>query len=80
MWKFVNQLKTQGKEAWVNLNMPKPKLQIKTDKKFPTEYTFIESINKFKDLVTDADLKEANDQARKHFKNQCKQLFIILKD
>ena len=80
MWKMVNQLKAQGKEAWVNLNMSKPKLQIKSDKKYPTEYTFVESINKFKDLVKDAGLKEANDQARKHFKNQCKQLFIILSD
>ena len=60
--------------------MVKPKLQIKSDKKYPTEYTFVESVARFKNLITDADLKEINDQARKFFKNQCKQLFIVLVD
>ncbi len=81
MWKIVNKLKEQqGKEAWVNVNYTKPRIQVKSDKKFPTEYTYVAAIEKFKDLLTDDDLKEVNAQAKKFFNGQCKQLFLILKD
>ena len=80
MWKIVNKLKEQGKEAWVNVNFNKPKLQIKGDKKYPTEFSFVAAVEKYRNLLQEADLKEANEQARKFFKGQCKTLFIVLSD
>jgi len=80
MWKIVNKLKEEGKEAWVNVNMNKPKLQIKNEAKYPTELTFVQAITKYKGLLTDPELKEANDLTRRHYRGQCKQVFIVLKD
>jgi len=80
MWIIVNKLKEDGKESWVNTNNSKPKLQVKSDKKFPTDYTFVAAVTKFKDLLKEEDLKEINAQAKKFFKGQCKQLFVVLKD
>jgi hypothetical protein len=80
MWIIVNKLKAQGKECWVNTNTNKPKLQVKTEKKFPTDYSYVAAVTKFKDLIEEDDLTEVNAQARKFFKGQCKQLFIILKE
>ncbi len=80
MWKIVNKLKEEGKEAWVNVNMNKPKLQIKNEAKYLTELTFLQAVTKYKGHLTDPELKEANDLARRHFRGQCKQVFIVLKD
>jgi hypothetical protein len=80
MWIIVNKLKADGKEAWVNMSTSKPKLQVKTDKKYPTDYTFVSAVTKYKDLLLEDDLKEVTIQARKFFKGQCKQLFVVLKD
>jgi hypothetical protein len=81
MWIIVNKLKEQGKEAWVNTNFTKPKLQVKTkDRNFPTDYSYVAAIEKFKDLVKEDELKEVNTQARKYFKEKCEQYFIILSD
>jgi len=80
MWKIVNKLKEEGKEAWVNVNMTKPKLQIKNNEKYPLEYDFVQAIIKFKNKLTNLDVKEATDIARKHYKGQCKQVFLVLKD
>ncbi len=81
MWTIVNKLKAQGKEAWVNTNFTKPKLQVKAnDKNYPTDYTFVGAVEKFKDLVKKDELKEINLQAKKYFKGKCEQYFIILSD
>jgi hypothetical protein len=80
MWIIANKLKAEGKEAWVNMATSKPKLQVKGDKKFPTDYSFVAAVTKFKDQLPEDDLKEVNAQARKFFKGQCKQLFVVLKD
>ncbi len=80
MWAIVNKLKADGKEAWVNMATSKPKLQVKSDKKFPTDYTFVAAVNKYKDLIQEEDIKEAVTQAKKFFKGQCKQLFLVIKD
>ncbi len=81
MWIIVNKLKEQGKEAWVNTNYTKPKLQVKSnDKNYPTDYTFVGAIEKFKDLVKEEELKEINTQAKKFFRGKCEQYFIILSD
>ena len=80
MWAIVNKLKAEGKEAWVNSASNKPKLQIKTNEKFPKDYTYIEAVKEFGSKLEHADIKELNDQARKFFKGQCEQIFLILKD
>jgi hypothetical protein len=80
MWLIVNKLKAQGKDAWVNVNNSKPKLQVKTDKKFPMDYTFVKAIESYKNLLADEDLKDINAQAKRFFKGQCKQIFIVLSD
>jgi hypothetical protein len=80
MWIIANKLKAEGKEAWVNMATSKPKLQVKGNKKFPTDYSFVAAVTKFKDQLPEEDLKEVTAQARKFFKGQCKQLFVVLKD
>ena len=80
MWAIVNKLKEEGKEAWVNSATNKPRLQIKTTEKFPKDYTYIEAVNEFGQKLTKKDLKDLNDQARKFFKGQVEQVFVILKD
>jgi hypothetical protein len=80
MWAIANKLKADGQEAWVNAATSKPKLQVKGDKKYPTDYTFVAAIDKYQHLLKDGDLKDASLQAKKFFKGQCKQLFVVLKD
>jgi hypothetical protein len=76
----MNKLKADGQEAWVNASTSKPKLQVKGNQKYPTDYSFVTAVQKYRHLLKDEDLKEANTQAQKFFKGQCKQLFVILKD
>jgi hypothetical protein len=80
LWKIVNKLKEEGKETWVNVNMTRPKLQIKNGDKYPLEFDFVQAITKFKGKLIDPDLKEANDIARRHYKGRCQQVFLVLKD
>jgi hypothetical protein len=81
MWIIVNKLKADGKEAWVNATTTKPKLQVKVpDRNYPVDYTYVNAVEKFGDLLSDADLKEINIQAKKFFKGKCEQFFLILKD
>jgi hypothetical protein len=79
-WKIVNKLKEDGKETWVNVNMTRPKLQIKNGDKYPLEFDFVQAIAKYRGKLTDPDLKEANDIARRHYKGRCQQVFLVLKD
>jgi hypothetical protein len=80
LWKIVNKLKEEGKETWVNVNMTRPKLQIKNGEKYPLEFDFVQAITKFRGKLIDPDLKEANDIARRHYKGRCQQVFLVLKD
>ena len=80
LWKIVNKLKDDGKEAWVNVNMSRPKLQIKNGDKYPLEYDFVQAITKYRNKLIDPDLKEANDIARRTYKGRCQQVFLVLKD
>jgi hypothetical protein len=80
LWKIVNKLKEDGKETWVNVNMTRPKLQIKNGEKYPLEFDFVQAITKFRSKLIDPDLKEANDIARRHYKGRCQQVFLVLKD
>ena len=80
LWAIVNKLKEDGREAWVNTATNKPRLQIKTGDKFPKDYSYIEAVNEFGQRITKKELKDLNDQARKFFKGQVEQVFVILKD
>jgi hypothetical protein len=80
MWKIVNKLKEEGKEAWVNVNMTRPKLQIKSNDKYPLEHDFVQAITKYRNKLVDPDIKEANNIARKHYKGRCQQVFLVIKE
>ena len=80
MWQIVTKLKEDGRDAWVNATSNKPKLQIKTGDKYPKDYNFVEAITAFGQRLTAEDLKEPTQQAKKFFKGQVEQIFVVLKE
>jgi hypothetical protein len=80
LWQIATILKAEGKDAWVNSNSNKPRLHVKSGERYPREYSFIDAVENYGSKIPEDDLKEVNQQAKKLFGGQCKQLFIILKD
>ncbi len=80
LWLIAAKLKAEGKDAWVNSNSNKPKLQVKSGDRYPRDYSFTDAIEDYGQKLTEEDLKEVNTQAKKMFSGQCAQIFGILKD
>jgi hypothetical protein len=80
LWLIATKLKAEGKESWVNSNSNKPKLLVKSGERYPREYSFVDAVEDYGAKLTEDDLKEVNQQAKKMFTGQCKQLFVILQD
>jgi hypothetical protein len=80
LWSIATKLKAEGKDAWVNSNSNKPKLQVKTGERYPRDYSYTDAIENYGQKLTEEDLKEVTAQAKKMFAGQCAQIFGILKD
>jgi len=80
LWIIAAKLKAEGKDAWVNSNSNKPKLQVKTGERYPRDYSYVDAVETYSDKITDEDVKDITIQAKKQFQGQCEQLFLILKD
>ena len=80
MWGVVDALKKEKKEAWVNLNLNKPTIQIKEGGKITKTLTFINSMKEYGTKIDAKVIEDTAKAARWGFGGQLERLFIVIKD
>ena len=80
MWGVVDALKKEKKEAWVNLNLNKPNIQIKEGGKITKTLTFVGAMNEYGEKIDAKVIADTTKAAQWNFGGKLERLFIILKD
>ena len=80
LWGVVDAIKKEKKEAWVNLNLNKPNIQIKEGGKITKMLTFAGAISEYGDKIDAKVIADTTKAARWNFGGKLERLFIILKD
>ena len=81
LWGVVDAIKKdKKKEAWVNLNLNKPNIQIKEGGKITKTLTFAGAMTEYGDKIDAKVITDTTKAARWNFGGKLERLFIILKD
>ena len=80
MWGVVDAIKKEKKEAWVNLNLNKPNIQIKEGGKITKTLTFAGAMSEYGEKIDQKVIADTTKAARWNFGGKLERLFIILKD
>ena len=80
LWGAVDAIKKEKKEAWVNLNMNKPNIQVKEGGKIVKTLTFVGAMSEYGEKIDPKVISETTKAARWNFGGKLERLFIILKD
>ena len=80
LWGVVDALKKEKKEAWVNLNLNKPNIQIKEGGKITKTLTFVGAMNEYGEKIDAKVIADTTKAAQWNFGGKLERLFIILKD
>ena len=80
MWGVVDALKKEKKEAWVNLNLNKPNIQIKEGGKITKTLTFMGAMSDYGTKIDAKVITETTRAAKWNFGGKLERLFVVLKD
>ena len=80
MWGVVDAIKKEKKEAWVNLNLNKPNIQVKEGGKIIKTLTFAAAMYEYGEKIDEKVLADTKKAAQWNFGGKLERLFIVLKD
>ncbi len=79
MWAVADALKTKTKQVWVSQGN-KPTLQVKEGGKVVKSLTFVQTMNEYKEKISQKTLDEAKKAAAKLFAGRLERTFLVIKD
>ena len=80
LWGVVDVIKKEKKEAWVNLSLNKPNIQVKEGGKIVKTLTFASAMGEYGDKIDSKVIADTTKAARWNFGGKLERLFIVLKD
>ena len=80
LWGVVDVIKKEKKEAWVNLSLNKPNIQVKEGGKIVKTLTFAGAMEEYGERIDAKVIADTTKAARWNFGGKLERLFIVLKD